>query len=145
MYHSTAGQNRIFFPVRNERCILQTSVTHKTKEGISMKTALVPIIFLVCLSSISAFAADAPISGQSYACPRSVAVEVTIKTDSPVSGWETIPAKSTFTLAIKENAVQRDAMICHYSDGTVDYNIAKASPKGKTCHIAPNQSFMCDK
>ena len=111
-----------------------------------MKTALVPaIIFLACLSTVSAFAADPAMSGQSYACPGSVSVEVAIQTGSPVNGWEAIPAKSTFILAIKENAVKNGAMICHYTNGTVDYNIAKVFPKGKTCHLAPKQSFMCDK
>ncbi|MEN6617458.1 MAG: hypothetical protein ABFD12_12955 [Syntrophorhabdus sp.] len=109
-----------------------------------MKTALVlAIVLAMSMLSYTAFAADTVKTGQSYSCPRSIAVEVTMKSPSAASGWEAIPAKSTFTLAITENAVRGEAMICHYTNGTVDYNLAKSFPKGKTCYLAPNQGFMC--
>lgn len=94
----------------------------------------------LCLASLPLFAAEAT---QPLACPRSVTVEVTIKAPTPVSGWEAAPAKSTFTLAVKESAVRNDLMICHYTNGTVDYNLAKVFPKGKKCFLAQNQSFVC--
>jgi hypothetical protein len=101
------------------------------------------IVFLVCFVAVSSFAADTARPGESYACPRAVNVEVGIKAAGSVTGWEAMPARSTFTLAIKENAVRGNTMICHYTNGTVDYNLTKVFPKGKTCYLAPNQSFMC--
>ena len=109
-----------------------------------MRCALV-IATVLCtgLSFVSLFAAEPAKLDQSLICPRSLTVEVAIKTAVPVSDWEAIPAKSTFTLAIKENAVRNNSMICHYTNGTVDYNLAKLFPKGKNCFLAPNQSFRC--
>lgn len=106
-------------------------------------TLVIVTVFFVCLSGMSLFAADTAKSDQPVSCPRSVTVEVTIKATGSVGGWEAIPAKSTFTLAIKENAVKNHSMICHYTNGTVDYNLAKVFPKGKNCFLAPSQSFMC--
>jgi hypothetical protein len=107
------------------------------------RTVLVLIVFFVCLSSVSLFAAEQAKPGEPYTCPRAVSVEVVIKTAGAVNGWDAMPARSTFTLAIKENAVRANSMICHYTNGTVDYNLTKAFPKGKICYLAPNQSFMC--
>lgn len=104
---------------------------------------IIVTIFFVCLSSLPLFAAETTRPDQSLVCPRAVSVEVTMRTAGPISGWEAIPAKSTFTLAITENAVRNNSMICHYTNGTVDYNLAKLFPKGKNCFLAPNQSFMC--
>jgi len=101
------------------------------------------IVFFVCFGIVSVFAAEPGKSGEPYACPRAVMVEVAMRTAGPVSGWDAIPAQSRFTLAIKENAVRGTTMICHYTNGTVDYNLTKAFPRGKTCYIAPSQSFMC--
>jgi len=112
--------------------------------GILMRCTLVFLtVFFVCLSSLPLFAAETARTEQSLVCPRAVTVEVIIKAAEQVSGWETIPAKSTFTLAIKQNAVRNSSMICHYTNGTVDYNLAKIFPKGKNCFLAPNQSFVC--
>jgi hypothetical protein len=112
--------------------------------GIFMRCALV-IVTVLCIGlfSVSLFAAEQAKSDQSLICPRSLTVEIAIRTIAPVSGWEAIPAKSTFTLAIKENVVRDNSMICHYTNGTVDYNLAKVFPKGKNCLLAPNQSFRC--
>ena len=106
-----------------------------------MRYAVIALtICWLCLTALPLFAAD---STQSLACPRSITVEVTIKAQTPVAGWEAAPAKSTFTLAVKENAVRNAVMICHYTNGTVDYNLAKVFPKGKNCFLAQNQSFVC--
>jgi len=78
-----------------------------------------------------------------FPCPRSIAVDVTIKTASAIGGWDSMPAQSRFTLAIKESAVRGNSMICNYTNGTVDYNLTRVFPQGKTCYIAPSQSFMC--
>ena len=104
-------------------------------------TLIALVLFFVCLSGIS-LAADTAKSDQ-VVCPRTITVEVLIKTTGAVSGWEAIPAKSTFTLTAKESVVRNNSLICHYTNGTVDYNIARAFPKGKNCFLAPNQSFMC--
>lgn len=101
------------------------------------------IMFFVCFVAVSSFAAEPAKPGEPYACPRAVNVEVGIKTGGSVSGWDAVPARSTFTLAIKENTVRGSTMICHYTNGTVDYNLTKVFPRGKACHMAPNQSFMC--
>jgi hypothetical protein len=101
------------------------------------------ILLFLCFAAVSSFAADETKTGEPFACPRAVNVEVGIKTAGSVTGWDAIPARSTFTLAIKEGAVRGTTMICHYTNGTVDYNLTRVFPKGKTCHIAPNQSFMC--
>ncbi len=100
------------------------------------------VVCFVCLSSVPLIAAEKA-KEQSLVCPRSVSVEVAIRSHGQVSDWEAIPAKSTFTLAIKENAIRNDSLICHYSNGTVDYNLAKLFPKGKKCYLGPNQSFIC--
>jgi phosphoribosylformimino-5-aminoimidazole carboxamide ribonucleotide (ProFAR) isomerase len=100
------------------------------------------IVCLICLSSVASFATEKA-KEQSLACPRSIAVDVTIVTQGQISGWDAIPAKSTFTLAIKENAIQNESLICHYTDGTVQYNLAKTFPKNKKCFLGPNQSFIC--
>ena len=99
-------------------------------------------VCFVCLSSAALFAGEKA-KEQSLVCPRSIAVDVTIKTQGQISGWEAPPAKSTFTLAISENVVRNNSLICHYSNGTVDYNMVKLFPKGKTCFLGPNQSFVC--
>ncbi len=104
---------------------------------------VVAVVFFVCLLAVSLYAAEPARPGESYVCPRAVNVEVGIRAAGTVTGWDAIPARSTFTLAIKENAVRGSSMICHYTNGTVDYNITKAFPKGKTCYLAPGQSFMC--
>jgi hypothetical protein len=103
---------------------------------------IVLTVCFVCLSSLTLFAGEKA-KEQSLVCPRSISVEVTIKTQGQITGWEAIPAKSTFTLAITENVVRGNSLICHYTNGTVDYNLAKAFPKGKTCFLGPNQSFVC--
>lgn len=104
--------------------------------------AAVLTVCFICLSSAALFAAETA-KEQSLACPRSIAVEVAIKAHGQISGWEAPPAKSTFTLAITESVVRNNSLICHYSNGTVDYNLAKAFPKGKKCFLGPNQSFVC--
>lgn len=103
---------------------------------------IVLTVCFVCLLSLTLSAGEKA-KEQSLVCPRSLSVEVTIKTQGQITGWEAIPAKSTFTLAITENVVKNNSMICHYTNGTVDYNLAKAFPKGKNCFLAPNQSFVC--
>jgi len=109
-----------------------------------MRRAFVLSILLsVCFAAGSSFAAGEAKTGEPFVCPRAVNVEVGIRTTGGTTGWEAIPARSTFTLAIKESAVRGSTMICHYTNGTVDYNLTRAFPKGKTCHIAPNESFMC--
>lgn len=109
-----------------------------------MRRAFVLSILLsVCFAAFSSFAADEAQAAEPFVCPRAVNVEVGIKTTGAATGWDAIPARSIFTLAIKESAVRGTTMICHYTNGTVDYNLTRAFPKGKTCHLAPNQSFMC--
>lgn len=103
---------------------------------------IVLTVCFICLSSIASFAAEKA-KEQSLVCPRSIEVEVTMKARGQVSGWEAIPATSTFTLAIIENVIRNDSLICHYTNGTVDYNLAKLFPKGKKCFLGPNQSFVC--
>jgi len=107
------------------------------------RTTALSIMFFLFFAALSCFAAEPAKPGEPYACPRAVNAEVLIRTAGQVTGWDAIPARSTFTLAIKENAVRGTTMICHYTNGTVDYNLTKAFPKGKTCYIAPGQSFMC--
>ena len=99
-------------------------------------------VCFICASSVALFAAET-VKEQSLVCPRSIAVEVAIKAQGQISGWEAPPAKSTFTLAITENAVKSNSLICHYSNGTVDYNLVTLFPKGKKCFLAQNQSFVC--
>lgn len=106
------------------------------------------VVLFACFGIASGFAAETGKSqgkqqSPTFSCPRGIAVDVTIKTSAAVAGWDSIPAQSKFSLSIKENAVRGNAMICHYSNGTVDYNIHRVFPKGRTCYIAPNQSFMC--
>jgi len=109
-----------------------------------MRRAFVLSIALsLCFAAVSSFAADQGKAGEPFVCPRAVNVEVGIRTAGGVTGWDAIPARSPFTLALKESAVRGSTMICHYTNGTVDYNLTRAFPKGKTCHLAPNQSFMC--
>lgn len=113
------------------------------------KTFVIAIALFICFGVVSGFAAETvkpqagQQQGQAVQCPRNITVDVTIKTASQEAGWDSIPARSRFTLAVKESAVRNKAMFCHYSNGTVDYNIHRAFPKGKTCYIAPDQSFMC--
>ena len=102
------------------------------------------ILLTVCsalLSGIPLFAADTAKSDQFVTCPGTVNVEVEIKATTAIGGWAAIPAKSTFSLSIKEGVVKNTSMICHYTNGTVDYNLAKPFPKGKVCFLAPGQSF----
>lgn len=112
------------------------------------RTFVLTVAIFVCFGVVPGFAAEAGKTqgvqpGQAIQCPRSITVDVTIKTASAEAGWDSIPARSRFNLAVKESAVRNKAMFCHYSNGTVDYNIHKVFPKGKTCYIAPDQSFMC--
>lgn len=107
------------------------------------KACFLSILVLVCLSSVALFAAEQAKPGEPYTCPLAVSVEVVMKTAGAVNGWDAMPARSTFTLAIKENAVRANSMICHYTNGTVDYNLTKVFPKGKICYLAQGQSFMC--
>ena len=108
-----------------------------------MRRAFIALtVCFVFLSPLALCAAETA-KGESFACPRSLSVEVMIKTQGEVNGWAAIPAKSTFTLAIKENVIQNDSLVCHYSNGTVDYNLAKLFPKGKKCFLGPNESFIC--
>lgn len=114
------------------------------------RTFILAVAFFICFGiAVAGFAGETgkPQGRQqqspTFSCPRSIAVDVTIKTSAAVAGWDSIPAQSKFSLLIKENAVRGNAMICHYSNGTVDYNIHRVFPKGMTCYIAPNQSFMC--
>ncbi len=112
------------------------------------RTFILTVVLFACFGVVSAFAAETGKArgkqpGQAIQCPRSISVDVTMRTAAAVSGWDSIPARSKFTLSIKENVVRGSSMICHYSNGTVDYNIHKVFPKGKTCYIAPDQSFVC--
>ncbi len=107
------------------------------------RTFVLTVVIFVFCSVISVFAAEPGKKGQMFPCPRSIAVDVTIKTASAIGGWDSMPAQSRFTLAIKEGAVRGNSMICHYTNGTVDYNLTRVFPQGKTCYIAPSQSFMC--
>ncbi|HOW53528.1 MAG TPA: hypothetical protein PLR60_02645 [Syntrophorhabdaceae bacterium] len=111
------------------------------------RTFILTAAFFICFGTAAAgFAGETGKPQQqspTFSCPRSIAVDVTIKTSAAVAGWDSIPAQSKFSLSIKENAVRGNAMFCHYSNGTVDYNIHRVFPKGRTCYIAPNQSFIC--
>ena len=108
------------------------------------KMFILAIVLFFCFGVSAGFAAEqVKQQGQTLLCPRSIAVDVTIRTSSAAGGWDAVPAHSRFTLAVKENVVRGNTMICHYTNGTVDYNLSRVFPKGRTCYIAPDQSFVC--